>query len=156
MARNVVVAVFVLGVAGLVLGGLVPGLHNATTNDVEQTSLLDVGEASEVDDKFLLNATEASVNGSNATVRVTDLSTQERNTTTLDVSNSSSVVVGGENVTVTLDQVRSSSSVVVTSRYASLYGMDEGPRFVFENASLLLVIVALGMVIVLPAVVVDT
>lgn len=155
MARNVVVAVFVLGVVGLMLGGLVPGLHNATTNDVKQTTVLDQEDAQEINDKFLLNATSVSLNGSNATVRVTDLSTQERNSTTVNVSNSSSVVVGGENVTVTLDDVRSSSTAVVTSRYASLYGMDDGPRFVFENAALLLVIVALAMVIVVPAVVID-
>jgi hypothetical protein len=155
MARNVVVAVFVLGVVGLMLGGLVPGLHNATTNDVKQTTVLDQEDAQEINDKFLLNATSVSLNGSNATVRVTDLQSQERNSTTVNVSNSSSVVVGGENVTVTLEDVRSSSTAVVTSRYASLYGMDEGPRFVFENAALLLVIVALAMVIVVPAVVID-
>jgi hypothetical protein len=155
MARNVVVAVFVLGVVGLMLGGLVPGLHNATTNDVKQTTVLDQEDAQEINDKFLLNATSVSLNGSNATVRVTDLQSQERNTTTLNVSDTSSVVVGGENVTVTLDDVRRSSTAVVTSRYASLYGMDEGPRFVFENAALLVVIVALAMVIVVPAVVID-
>jgi hypothetical protein len=155
MARNVVVAVFVLGVVGLMLGGLVPGLHNATQNDVTQTTVLDEADAQEINDKFLLNATSVSQNGSNATVRVTDLDTQERNSTTLNASESKAVVVAGENVTVTLDDVRSSSTAVVTSRYASLYGMSDGPRFVFENAALLVVVVALAMVIVLPAVVVD-
>jgi hypothetical protein len=154
MSQKAIVGVFVLGAFALVAAGMLPGLQSATTDGVNETRTLEVGEPDTVQDKFILNATEVSVNGSNATVTVTDLESQERNTTTLNVSQSETLEVGGESVDVSVEEVRSSSTTVVRASYSSLYGMDDGPRLVFENLGLLILMVGFIMIIVIASVVV--
>lgn len=142
--------VIAIGLFALVVALFVPQLVDGTQDNTESTIEIENDTLYSETERLDISPTDVSSVGSNATIEVTNSQTLNASEKLLNVSESKSYVLDSENVTVTLNSIRSDSTgqyVTVTVAYPTTFGFGEGAQLFFEQLEF--IIVAVGFIIVM-------
>lgn len=139
-----------VGILVLSVALFVPTLVDVTQDTKQDIAQIQNQSTEEFTGRLSVRVTDVSFSGSKATVEVSNSDTLESNETTLNVSQSEQLTVGGENVTVKLenvDLITGYEYATVTVTYRPTFGFGSGSKIFFQNMEI--VIVLIGFIIVL-------
>lgn len=133
-----------LGVMVLMVAFIAPVFISGANEDSQAVIQQAVGESDNPADRLEVTTTSIDTSVPNATVEVTNLQTFNSSSQSIDETNSTSYVVDGETVTVTLESVTTDDSEDVarlTVVHSPYFGWNGSAQAVFENMGVLIALV---------------
>lgn len=150
MSARLILVAFAIGVIGLSIALFAPAAIDPVINDVSETTNVSEGGTVELSDTLQLTMEE--VNQGADTINGTFLSTRTRNASTtglIDEGNSTTVMIDGDNLTLSNDEVTGATTAVISATYPPLFGWADGPRTFVENLDLMMLVVVATLAIAL-------
>lgn len=140
MATRFVFALFVVGVFALAIALFAPAAIDPIVNDVQQTHNMTEGETVELTDTLdvTLNDVDQGGDGINATYRAPR--TQNTTFASVNTSESKTIELDGDNITITNEAIESNTDAIITSLYPPMFGWDSGPRTFIEELDTIMMI----------------
>jgi len=138
---------FVLAVFALATALFLPTLITSTQTTDTQSFDLQEGGVGNVTDYLAVEALNVSSSNSNATLEAVDREDFDSNNTAIDVGNTSTVTLDGEDVTLGVESVDDTDSVVFNATYPPMYGFNDGVRTFYQNWEGLVVIIGAMLLI---------
>lgn len=140
MSRQLIAGGFAVGVIVLALAFGVPQLIDATQTDAQASFNLTVGESSNATETLAVEAKAVNATADNATIELTDLRSLDTNSTTLNGSETDSVSLSGDTISVELRSTAGNASLL-TVTYPPMFAWDDSARTVMENLDVVFVLV---------------
>lgn len=144
-------AAFAVGILLFGAALFVPPLADATQDDATETLEVNNGTDTAVTERLTAAVTDVdtAASPSHATIAYTNNRTLNTTATTVDVGNTSTVMLSGDGINTTVTSI-SGETVQFDVEYPPMFGWDREARLFFENSELILVL--LGAVVIVGAV----
>lgn len=154
MGARLIGVIFAIGVMGLVIALFAPNAIDPIINNVSHTENMTEGETVELTDTLSLTLND--VDQGNDTVNATYRAVRTQNATSvsLNVSETKSVQLDGDTLSLTLDEIESNSDAILTAEYQPVFGWDSGPRTFVENLDIIMMILVAATAIAMSLVVI--
>jgi len=140
MAKNWIMIAFVLAVFALVAALFGPAFYNSTTTNTQVTTDFYENDTKDVSDYLAVEVTDVDAVNDTANVTIRNKETYATNSTQLDLGDANQLELSGDNVTVTYEQTRSDTSVILEVEHDPTFGWDSGPETFIDNSGLLILL----------------
>lgn len=152
--RQLILAIFAVGVLALVIAVAGPSILDPVINDSDQTLSVTGGEDYVLTDTLNVSVTDIEQGASTANATFTNLRTRNTSSTgAVAEGNSTTVTLDGDQITFEVDDITGSNTAVTTAVYPPLFGWADGPRRFMENLDIIIMIligaIVIGMAVIM-------